>query len=101
MYERLERFAQLPATRVCAPFLLGGALMLVAFADDAPRALQAGGIISLLATLVLIREARDVAPEEAEAEAISKQLYGAAIHAVLFSMSFFMASVAMAIFLPA
>jgi hypothetical protein len=101
VYERLERFAQLPATRVCAPFLLGGALMLLAFAEDAPRALQAGGIIALLATLVLIREARAIPVSDLAAEDLSRHLYGAALHAALFAMSFFLAAIGMAIWLPA
>ncbi len=101
MYERFEQFAQLPATRLCAPFLLGGAMLIVALAEDAPRALQAGGIVSLLATLVLLREAGRVEPEETEADAIVRHLHNAALQAVLFAMSFFIAAIAMGNFTAA
>ncbi|MDX2202128.1 MAG: hypothetical protein NW223_05220 [Hyphomicrobiaceae bacterium] len=101
MYERLERLAQSPAARLLAPFLVGGALMLAAFADDTARALQAGGIVSLLAALVLMREAGSAGPEAADAAAIARELYGAAIHAALFAISFFLAALAMGLAAPA
>lgn len=99
MYERLERLVQLPATRVCAPFVLGGLLMLVALANDTPRALQAGGLIALLATLVLLREAGRFAAGAADDEAsalVHKHLLGAAMHTALFAASFLLASLGMA-----
>lgn len=98
MYERLERLAQSPATRLCAPFLAGGLLLLVALADDAPRALQAGGIVSLIATLVLMREAHQPHLDAAEAEPLARHLHGVAIHGALFAMSFFLAALAMGCF---
>lgn len=94
MYERLERLVQLPALRVCAPFLLGGGLMLLALANDPVEALRAGGLVSLLACFVLMREAGSA---DASAEAKGKtdlgtHLYSAALHASLFAASFFLAS---------
>ena len=98
MYERLEQLAQRPATRICAPFVLGGLLMLAALAGDTARALQAGGLISMLATLVLIREAGMFArPDVGEVLAVRRHLYGAALHASMFAISFLMASLAMAL----
>lgn len=103
MFERLERLVQLPATRVCAPFVLGGLLMLVALANDTPRALQAGGLIALLATLVLLREASRFAARADDDRAFAllhTHLLGAAMHAALFASSFLLASLGMAMFAP-
>ena len=98
VYERLERLVQLPALRVCAPFLLGGGLMLLALANEPVQALQAGGLVSLLACMVLAREAgyadagREGAPSDAD---LAQHLYSAALHASLFAASFFLASLGM------
>lgn len=98
MYERLERLVQLPAMRICAPFLLGGGLMLLALSNDPARALQAGGLVSLLACLVLVREAVRIAPGDADGDdgealsRVSQHLQSAALHAALFAMSFLLAS---------
>ena len=102
VYERLERFAQLPATRVCAPFVLGGLLLLVAFAGETQRALQASGLVSLLATLVLIRDAGGFAePEDQHAALLQRHLLNAALHAAMFAASFLLAALGMAAFGPA
>ncbi len=97
MYEQFERLVQLPATRICAPFLLGGALMLLAFAQEPAVALQAGGLVALLACLVLIREANHakLAAAPDEAPQIATQLHTAALHASLFAMSFLLAALGM------
>lgn len=106
MYERLERLVQLPAMRICAPFLLGGGLMLLALAPEPARALQAGGLVSLLACLVLLREAARIAardPDTEDAQAlghVSQHLQSAALHAALFAMSFLLASLGTALLLP-
>lgn len=96
MYERLERLIQLPALRVSAPFLLGGGLMLLALASEPVQALQAGGLVSLLACAVLIREAGyadgDRASVGRPAHDLGTHLYAAALHASLFAASFFLAS---------
>lgn len=102
MYEQFERLVQLPATRICAPFLLGGALMLFALAQEPAMALQAGGLVALLACLVLVREAshaKSVAPP-ADALQIAAHLQTAALHASLFAMSFLLAALGMGL-LPA
>ncbi len=101
MYERLERIAQSPATRICAPFVLGGSLLLVALSSDAPRALQAGGLVSLLAAAVLIREAGRLPEDLTEMRALARHLQAVAMHAALFAMSFLLASLGMGAFLPA
>lgn len=99
VYERLERFAQLPATRVCAPFVLGGLLLLVAFAGDTQRALQASGLVSLLATCVLIRDAGGFdMPENQHAAVLNRHLLNAALHAAMFAASFLLAALGMAAF---
>lgn len=101
VYERLERIAQLPATRICAPFVLGGLLLLVAFAGDTLRALQASGLVSLLATLVLIRDAGGFqVPEEPHAALLHRHLLNAALHASMFGASFLLAALGMAVFAP-
>jgi hypothetical protein len=103
VYERLERLVQLPALRVCAPFLLGGGLMLLALANDPVQALQAGGLVSLLACIVLVREAgyADATSADAttdrSASGLADHLYAAALHASLFAASFFLASLGMGV----
>lgn len=93
MYERLERIAQLPALRICAPFLLGGGLMLLALANDPVVALQAGGLVSLLACFVLMREAGQAEDGNAETKPqLVTHLYTSALHASLFAASFLLAS---------
>lgn len=96
MYERLERLVQLPALRVCAPFLLGGGLMLLALANDPVEALRAGGLVAMLASFVLMREAgyADADRETAGRASLDlgTHLYTAALHASLFAASFFLAS---------
>lgn len=101
MYERLERLAQLPATRICAPFVLGGLLLLVAFAGESQRALQASGLVSLLATLVLIRDAGGLTePEDEVGAMLQRHLLNAALHASLFAASFLLAAIGMAYLVP-
>lgn len=101
MYERLERLAQLPATRICAPFVLGGLLLLVAFAGETQRALQASGLVALLATLVLIRDAGGFqSPEDQSAALLQRHLLNAALHASMFAASFLLAAIGMAAFAP-
>jgi len=101
VYERLERLVQLPATRVCAPFLLGGGLMLLALANEPVQALQAGGLVSLLACFVLMREAGYAdAARETDAAATAEagtHLYSAALHASLFAASFLLASLGLSL----
>lgn len=102
MYEQFERLVQLPATRICAPFLLGGALMLLALAQEPAMALQAGGLVALLACLVLVREAsqaRSASSPDAGAQIVT-HLHTAALHASLFAMSFLLAALGMGL-LPA
>lgn len=99
MYEHLERLVQLPATRICAPFVLSGLLFVVALAGEPHKALQAGGLVSLVAALVLIRDARGFAvPADAAGELLQRHLLGAALHATLFAMSFLIAALGMMAF---
>lgn len=99
MYEHLERLVQLPATRICAPFALSGLLFLVALSGEPHKALQAGGLVSLLAAIVLIRDAGGLADAEDEAGRLLQQhLLGAALHAALFAMSFLLAALGMSAF---
>ena len=98
MYEHLERLAQLPATRVCAPFVLGGLLFLFALSSEPHKALQAGGLVSLLAAIVLIRDAGGLADAEDDAgRLLQRHFLGAALHAALFAMSFLLAAVGMSL----
>jgi len=72
--------------------------MLLALANDPAQALQAGGLVSLLACVVLVREAgyADTAAAEeangASAQDLAQHLYASALHASLFAASFFLAS---------
>lgn len=75
--------------------------MLLALANEPVQALQAGGLVSLLACVVLVREAGS-ADAEAASEADGRSaydlvhhLYSAALHASLFAASFFLASLGM------
>lgn len=75
--------------------------MLLALANEPVQALQAGGLVSLLACVVLVREAgyadADAAPGTAGQAAfdLASHLYGAGLHASLFAASFFLASLGM------
>jgi hypothetical protein len=89
--------------RLCAPFLLGGGLMVLALANEPVQALQAGGLVSLLACFVLMREAgnADSARETSgfTPYELGTHLYSAALQASLFAASFLLASVGLALFL--
>lgn len=73
--------------------------MLLALANDPVQALQAGGLVALLACFVLMREAGHVdATPDAASEAsdiLGTHLYSAALHASLFAASFLLASLGM------